>query len=49
VDHKIQIALSAERFLGQAVQQFGSSTIAVSIECQEGILKGNIVYVKEGL
>ena len=35
-------------FLGQAVQQFGSSTIAVSIDAKKEFLKGNIVYVKGG-
>jgi cyclase len=35
-------------FLSQAVQQFGSSTIAVSIDAKKEFLKGNIVYVKGG-
>jgi len=35
-----------ENFLREAVQQFGSSTIAVSIDVKKEFLKGNIVYVK---
>jgi imidazole glycerol-phosphate synthase subunit HisF len=37
-----------KNFLSQAVQQFGSSTIAVSIDVKKEFLKGYIVYVKGG-
>jgi imidazole glycerol-phosphate synthase subunit HisF len=35
-------------FLTEVVRQFGSSTIAVSIDVKKEFLKGNIVYVKDG-
>jgi imidazole glycerol-phosphate synthase subunit HisF len=35
-------------FLKEAVHQFGSSTIAVSVDVKKEFLKGNIVYVKCG-
>jgi cyclase len=35
-------------FLAEAVRQFGSSTIAVSIDVKKEFLKGNVVYVKDG-
>jgi cyclase len=35
-------------FLREAVRQFGSSTIAVSIDVKKEFLKGNVVYVKGG-
>jgi imidazole glycerol-phosphate synthase subunit HisF len=35
-------------FLVEAVKQFGSSTIAVSIDVKREFLKGNVVYVKGG-
>jgi len=35
-------------FLSEAVHQFGSSTVAVSIDVKKEILKGNIVYIKGG-
>ena len=35
-------------FLAEAVQQFGSSTIAVSIDVKREFLKGNVVYIKGG-
>lgn len=37
-----------KNFLKEAVHQFGSSTIAVSIDVKKEFLKGNIVYVKGG-
>jgi len=37
-----------KNFLKEAVNQFGSSTIAVSIDVKKEFLKGNIVYVKGG-
>lgn len=41
-------AFLGKNFLKEAVQQFGSSTIAVSIDVKNEFLKGNIVYVKGG-
>lgn len=41
-------AFLGKNFLKEAVQQFGSSTIAVSIDVKKEFLKGNIVYVKSG-
>ena len=41
-------AYIGKNFLREAVQQFGSSTIAVSIDVKKEFLKGNIVYVKGG-
>lgn len=35
-------------FLEEAVRQFGSSTIAVSIDVKKEFLKGNVVYIKGG-
>jgi imidazole glycerol-phosphate synthase subunit HisF len=35
-------------FLAESVRQFGSSTIAVSIDVKKEFLKGNIVYIKDG-
>jgi len=35
-------------FLREAVRQFGSSTIAVSIDVKKEFLRGNIVYVQGG-
>src|SRR5664279_889837 len=35
-------------FLAEAVKQFGSSTIAVSIDVKREFLKGNVVYIKGG-
>jgi cyclase len=35
-------------FLKEAVKQFGSSTIAVSIDVRKEFFKGNIVYIKGG-
>jgi imidazole glycerol-phosphate synthase subunit HisF len=35
-------------FLREAVSQFGSSTIAVSIDVKKEFIKGNIVYIKGG-
>jgi cyclase len=37
-----------KNFLKEAVHQFGSSTIAVSIDVKKEFLKGNIVYIKGG-
>jgi len=37
-----------ENFLREAVEQFGSSTIAVSIDVKKEFFKGNIVYIKGG-
>jgi len=37
-----------EDFLREAVQQFGSSTIAVSIDVKKEFFKGNVVYIKGG-
>jgi imidazole glycerol-phosphate synthase subunit HisF len=37
-----------KNFLGEAVQQFGSSTIAVSMDVKKEFLRGYIVYVKGG-
>lgn len=41
-------AFLGKNFLKEAVQQFGSSTIAVSIDVKKEFLRGNIVYVKGG-
>lgn len=41
-------AFLGKNFLKEAVHQFGSSTIAVSIDVKKEFLKGNIVYVKGG-
>jgi len=41
-------AYMGNNFLAEAVHQFGSSTIAVSIDAKKEFLKGNIVYVKGG-
>jgi cyclase len=41
-------AYLGKNFLKEAVNQFGSSTIAVSIDVKKEFLKGNIVYVKGG-
>ena len=41
-------AFLGKNFLKEAVNQFGSSTIAVSIDVKKEFLKGNIVYVKGG-
>jgi cyclase len=35
-------------FLREAVRQFGSSTIAVSIDVKKEFLKGNVIYIKGG-
>jgi cyclase len=35
-------------FLKEAVRQFGSSTIAVSIDVKKEFLKGNVVYINGG-
>jgi len=35
-------------FLKEAVHQFGSSTIAVSIDVKKEFLRGNVVYIKGG-
>jgi imidazole glycerol-phosphate synthase subunit HisF len=37
-----------KNFIREAVQQFGSSTIAVSIDIKKEFLRGNIVYIKGG-
>jgi cyclase len=41
-------AFLQKEFLAEAVHQFGSSTIAVSIDVKREFLKGNVVYVKGG-
>jgi cyclase len=41
-------AFLGKNFLKEAVHQFGSSTIAVSIDVKKEFLKGNIVYIKGG-
>ncbi len=41
-------AFLGKNFLKEAVNQFGSSTIAVSIDVKKEFFKGNIVYVKGG-
>ena len=37
-----------KNFVREAVKQFGSSTIAVSIDVKKEFLKGNRVYIKGG-
>lgn len=37
-----------EKFLEEAVHQFGSSTIAVSIDVKKEFFKGNVVYINGG-
>jgi len=41
-------AFLGKNFLKDAVHQFGSSTIAVSVDVKREFLKGNIVYIKGG-
>jgi cyclase len=41
-------AFLQKNFINDAVHQFGSSTIAVSIDVRKEFLKGNIVYIKGG-
>jgi cyclase len=41
-------AFLEKSFLKEAVHQFGSSTIAVSVDVKKEFLKGNIVYIKGG-
>ncbi|HEX7492676.1 MAG TPA: AglZ/HisF2 family acetamidino modification protein [Bacteroidales bacterium] len=41
-------AFLGKNFLNEAVHQFGSSTIAVSIDVKKEFLRGNIVYIKGG-
>ena len=41
-------AFSGSGFLKETVRQFGSSTIAVSVDVKKEFLKGNIVYIKGG-
>ncbi len=41
-------AFLEKNFLKEAVRQFGSSTIAVSVDVKREFLKGNIVYIKGG-
>lgn len=41
-------AFLVENFLKEAVSQFGSSTIAVSIDVKKEFLRGNMVYIKGG-
>ncbi len=41
-------AFLGENFLKEAVSQFGSSTIAVSIDIKKDFLRGNMVYIKGG-
>jgi imidazole glycerol-phosphate synthase subunit HisF len=41
-------AFLGKSFLKEAVRQFGSSTIAVSVDVKKEFLKGNIVYIKGG-
>jgi len=41
-------AFLEKNFLSEAVQQFGSSTIAVSIDVKKEFLRGYVVYVKGG-
>lgn len=41
-------AFLGENFLKEAVSQFGSSTIAVSIDVKKEFLRGNMVYIKGG-
>jgi imidazole glycerol-phosphate synthase subunit HisF len=41
-------AFLQKNFINDAVRQFGSSTIAVSIDVRKEFLKGNIVYIKGG-
>jgi cyclase len=41
-------AFLQKEFLAEAVHQFGSSTIAVSIDVKREFLKGNVVYIKGG-
>jgi len=41
-------AFLKKSFVREAVQQFGSSTIAVSIDVKKEFFKGNIVYIKGG-
>lgn len=41
-------AFLQKNFIKEAVHQFGSSTIAVSIDVKREFLKGNIVYIKGG-
>jgi cyclase len=41
-------AFLGKNFLKEAVHQFGSSTIAVSVDVKKEFLKGNIVYIKGG-
>jgi imidazole glycerol-phosphate synthase subunit HisF len=41
-------AFLKKNFISDAVHQFGSSTIAVSIDVRKEFLKGNIVYIKGG-
>jgi len=41
-------AFLQKNFISEAVKQFGSSTIVVSIDVKKEFLKGNIVYIKGG-
>lgn len=41
-------AFLQKNFINEAVQQFGSSTIAVSIDVKKEFLRGNTVYIKGG-
>jgi imidazole glycerol-phosphate synthase subunit HisF len=41
-------AFLEKSFLAEAVHQFGSSTIAISIDVKKEFLKGNIVYINGG-
>jgi imidazole glycerol-phosphate synthase subunit HisF len=41
-------AFTEKNLIYEAVQQFGSSTIAVSIDVKREFLRGNIVYIKGG-
>ena len=48
---KIMINTNAfldKNFVKEAVKQFGSSTIAVSIDVKKEFFKGNMVYIKGG-
>jgi cyclase len=42
------MAFLQKNFIRDAVRQFGSSTIAVSIDVRKEFLKGNIVYINGG-
>jgi cyclase len=42
------MAFLQKNFINEAVSQFGSSTIAVSIDVKKEFIKGNIVYINGG-